>query len=157
MIFIIFKRIFLNENVRIAIQISPKFVPKGLIYNKNSFSSGNGLAPKRRQAITWTNADPVHRCIYAALGGDELTVNGMRCVWPKLSHHHACRCSSTYWCQAISRHNADICSLTKAILNHPITDGQRKLVEKFSANFLLPSVIGLCCTNCVTVDQIASS
>ena len=26
--------------------------------------SGNGLAPNRRQAITWTNADPVHRRIY---------------------------------------------------------------------------------------------
>ena len=25
-----------------------------------------------RQAITWTNDDPVHWCIYAALGGDEL-------------------------------------------------------------------------------------
>ena len=27
-----------------------------------------------RQAITWTNADPVHWCIYATLGGDELTL-----------------------------------------------------------------------------------
>ena len=30
--------------------------------------SGNGFAPNRRQAIAWTNADPVHRRIYAALG-----------------------------------------------------------------------------------------
>ena len=30
--------------------------------------SGNGSAPNRRQAITWTNADLVHRRIYAALG-----------------------------------------------------------------------------------------
>ena len=30
----IFKRIFLNENVRISIQISLKFVPKGSIDNK---------------------------------------------------------------------------------------------------------------------------
>ena len=29
----------------------------------------NGLAPTRRQAIIWTNVDPVHRRIYAALGG----------------------------------------------------------------------------------------
>ena len=35
--------------------------------------SVNGLAPNRRQAITWTNDDPVHWRIYAALGGDELT------------------------------------------------------------------------------------
>ena len=33
----------------------------------------NGLAPFRRQAIIWTNVDPVHRRIYAALVGDELT------------------------------------------------------------------------------------
>ena len=32
-----------------------------------------GLAPSRRQAIIWTNADPVHRRIYAALRGDELS------------------------------------------------------------------------------------
>ena len=30
------------------------------------------MAPNRRQAITWTNAGPVHWRIYAALGGDEL-------------------------------------------------------------------------------------
>ena len=34
----------------------------------------NGLAPSRQQAIIWTNVDPVHRCIYAALGADELNV-----------------------------------------------------------------------------------
>ena len=28
--------------------------------------------PNRRQAIIWTNADPIHWHIYAALGGDEL-------------------------------------------------------------------------------------
>ena len=53
----IFKCIFLNENGRILIQISLKL------------GSGNGLAPNRRQAIIWTTADPVHWCIYAALGG----------------------------------------------------------------------------------------
>ena len=26
-----------------------------------------------RQAIIWTNADPVHWCLYVALGGDELS------------------------------------------------------------------------------------
>ena len=30
--------------------------------------------PKRRQAIIWTNADPIRLRIYEALGGDELTV-----------------------------------------------------------------------------------
>ena len=28
-------------------------------------------APNRRQAIAWTDADPIHWHIYAALGGDE--------------------------------------------------------------------------------------
>ena len=32
----------------------------------------NGLAPNMRQAIIWTNADPIHWRIYASLGGDEL-------------------------------------------------------------------------------------
>ena len=37
-----------------------------------SISSDNSLAPSGRQAIIWSNADPVHRRIYVALGGDEL-------------------------------------------------------------------------------------
>ena len=35
----------------------------------------NGLALNRRQAIIWTNADPVHWYIHAAIGGDELTMH----------------------------------------------------------------------------------
>ena len=38
----------------------------------NQHCLGNGLAPNRRQAITWTNDDPVYWRIYAALGGEEL-------------------------------------------------------------------------------------
>ena len=34
--------------------------------------SDNGLAPNRRQAIIWTNDDPVQRRIYASLGRNEL-------------------------------------------------------------------------------------
>ena len=49
----------------------------GVHLTENSIGSGNGLAPKRRQAITWTNADPAHWRIYAALGGDELTASRM--------------------------------------------------------------------------------
>ena len=33
-----------------------------------SICSGNALAPNRRQAITWTNVNPVHWGIYTALG-----------------------------------------------------------------------------------------
>ena len=67
-----FRCIFLNENDRIPIRISLKFVLKSPINNKPALVLGNGLAPNRRQAITWTNADSVHWCIYAALGVDEL-------------------------------------------------------------------------------------
>ena len=60
----------------ITIQISLKFVPMSPIDNTPALllfiGSGNGLAPSRRQAIIWTNADPIHWRIYAALGGDEL-------------------------------------------------------------------------------------
>ena len=37
-----------------------------------SIGLDNGLAPNRRKTIIWTNADPIHCRIYAALGGDEL-------------------------------------------------------------------------------------
>ena len=33
-----------------------------------SVGSGNGLAPNRGLAITWTNADTVHPCTYTTLG-----------------------------------------------------------------------------------------
>ena len=68
-----------------------------------SIGSGNGLASNRRQAIIWTNDDPVPRRIYAAVGGDELKSAGTEFDWnefnwmadtganrPKQSQH--CRC-----------------------------------------------------------------
>ena len=48
-----------------------KFVPTGPINNKPSIVLDNGLALNGRQTIIWTNADPFHWRIYAALGGDE--------------------------------------------------------------------------------------
>ena len=42
----------------------------------------NGLAPNRRQAIIWTNADQIYWRVYAALGGEDL-----RC----LSHAYLAR------------------------------------------------------------------
>ena len=64
----IVNRIFMNEKFCTLIKILLKFVPKGIIANKGSIGSGNGLAPNWRQAITWTNADLVHRRINATLG-----------------------------------------------------------------------------------------
>ena len=72
----IFKCIFMFERFCILIEISLKFVPKGPINNKSALVWGNGLVPARQQAITPNNADPVDQCIYAALGGDELTQRG---------------------------------------------------------------------------------
>ena len=38
----------------------------------------HGLAPNRRQANIWTNGDPIHWRIYAALGGDEFNVKKLK-------------------------------------------------------------------------------
>ena len=65
-----FKCIFLNENHRIPIRISLKFVPKSPIDNKQALVQV--MAWRRTGDITWTNADPIHWRIYAALGWDEL-------------------------------------------------------------------------------------
>ena len=71
-----FTYIFVNEKFYILIRISLKFVPKDPNWQWASIGSGNGLAPTRRQTITWANADPVHWRIYmhAALGGNQLTL-----------------------------------------------------------------------------------
>ena len=47
----IFKCNFLNENVRITIKISLKFVPNGPNSKDASIGSDNGLVPTRRQSI----------------------------------------------------------------------------------------------------------
>ena len=52
------------------IEHSLKFVPGGQIDNDN-IGSDSGLPPNRRQAIMWTNVDPVHCRIYAAPRWDE--------------------------------------------------------------------------------------
>ena len=51
--------------------------------------------PNRLQAITQTSADPVHWCVYVALGGDELNISIV--VGDVLVIEH----------QAISIHNVD--------------------------------------------------
>ena len=38
----------------------------------NTFENVCKMASNRRQAVIWTNADPIHWCIYVALVGDEL-------------------------------------------------------------------------------------
>ena len=68
---VIFKCILLNENDRIQIQISLKFVPRSSIYNKPALVR---VMARHRTAVTWTNADAVHWGIYAALRGDEWSI-----------------------------------------------------------------------------------
>ena len=47
--------------------------------------------PNRRWAIIWTNADPIHGCIYVALGGDELMkwATGRSCGWLSSDNYNA--------------------------------------------------------------------
>ena len=79
--------------------MSLKFVPKGPIDNNPALVLDNGLAPNRRQAIIWTNADSIHWRIYAALGWDELThlskskVKG-RSDWKQILRY---TCSGMVW------------------------------------------------------------
>ena len=52
-------------------------LPKGPIVNNPTFVIDNGLAPNRRQTITWTNADIIRWRIYVALGKDELSKSNL--------------------------------------------------------------------------------
>ena len=73
-----FKCIFLNENNRIQIRISLKFVPSSLIASK----------PVLVQVMAWrqTGNKPLPElmltqfCIYVALGGDELTLGDVAVI-----------------------------------------------------------------------------
>ena len=67
------KCIFFCENGCVLIQMSLKYVCLPVSnYQQSSIGSNNGLAPNRRLSIIWTNADPVHRRVFAALEGDRL-------------------------------------------------------------------------------------
>ena len=60
----IFKSIFLNENVRILIWISLKFVPKDPIDNKSALFQ---VMAWRQTGITWSNDDTIYRVHYITL------------------------------------------------------------------------------------------
>ena len=70
--------IFLDEKFCILMEC----VPKGPNDNNPVHCIGldNGLAPNRRQAIIWNNADPIHRRIYATLGGRWIKDTMLKCV-----------------------------------------------------------------------------
>ena len=68
----IFKCIFLNENSRILIQISLKFVPKTPFDNKPALVQVMAWRQTGDKPLPEHNDDPVHWLIYTAPGGDEL-------------------------------------------------------------------------------------
>ena len=49
--------------------------PRVKLTIKPNIGLDNNSAPYRRQAIIWTNADPIHWRIYESLGGDEFSRN----------------------------------------------------------------------------------
>ena len=61
-----------------------------------SIVSYNGLALFRWQAIIWTNVDPVHRRIYAALQGDELLPGNIFVMSRNNMHSHAAPIKNLY-------------------------------------------------------------
>ena len=87
-----------------------------LIISQHWFRSG--LAPSRRETITRINADPIHRCIYTALGGNKITKKGwsfhcglehLALLHLKYSILYMKRCLSVpshyqYWLQIIAIH-----------------------------------------------------
>ena len=76
----ILKGIFMNEEFHIWVEFRWSLFIRVQLTISNNIDSGNGLAPKRWQAIAWTNFDPVHWRIYATPRGDELKFP-MQCVY----------------------------------------------------------------------------
>ena len=79
------------------IRISLKCIPQGLINDKSATDSGNGLATNRQQAIVWRNADPVHGCVNAGVGGDKLNYFKLITNWA-FNDVSFSRCHFLIWC-----------------------------------------------------------
>ena len=82
----IFRRIFLNEKFCMLIKNSLKVVPKVAIDNKLALVQI--MAWRRIGAIIWTNADPIHWRIYAALGGMSFNGHSVRSLRNKHTLYH---------------------------------------------------------------------
>ena len=65
----IFSDAFFQWKYLISFEISPELFSQGSNWQYTTIGSDNGLAPKRQQAIFWTNADPIHWRIYDAGAG----------------------------------------------------------------------------------------
>ena len=74
----LFKCILLNENIRISIKISLKFVPKGLYLTILQHWFRKWLSTNRRWAIIWISDGLDYWCIYASLSLNGLTWERLR-------------------------------------------------------------------------------
>ena len=70
-----FKCIFLNENDRIPIRIPLQFVPRITIDNRPVLVQVMAWCRIGDKPSIWTNADPIHWRICAALGGRWININ----------------------------------------------------------------------------------
>ena len=61
------------------------------------------MAPNRRQAIAWINADLVHWRAYAAIGRDELISK----IHPRADCCFGCHCGMLYVCDTVACDTAD--------------------------------------------------
>ena len=99
-----FKCIFLNENNKVLIRNSPKFVPRSPIDNKPALFQVN-----RRRAIIWTNADsvyPTHIC-------------GTRWKWVNATWSKLCKCY----------HVMAVYLKYKSNFTAPVTDGESEIIH----------------------------
>ena len=65
-----------NESVWISITISLKFIPNGPIDYKSALVQVVAWHRTGDKTITRINADPIHRRIHTALGGNKITKTG---------------------------------------------------------------------------------
>ena len=79
---------FRERHFCIFIKISLKFVSDDPIDNELSIGVDKGLVPNRRQGIIWTNIDPIHWRLYAALGRDELKTYHVTLDHPVARQHY---------------------------------------------------------------------
>ena len=126
----IFKCIFLNEKFCSLIWISLKFVRKGPIDNKWVLVQVMAWCRLGGKPLSKPIRDPFHWCIYAALGGDELTHSAW--IW-----HH--RSVLTHWGRA-----THICvgKLTIIGSDNGLSPGRRQATIWTSTGILLSGPLG---------------
>ena len=86
--------------------------------------------PNRHQAITWTNADPVHWRIYATLGVHELTLRTLRHGFTS-KWYQKTLVASNWWS------SQKLCYLNKYIKTQNFCDEKHKLSSVIPNTFFL--------------------